>query len=43
LAKSDIKKRIIELDAKMKAAALRLDFESAIEYRDMIEELNQAI
>ncbi len=43
LAKSDIKKRIIELDAKMKAAALRLDFESAIEYRDMIEELNQGI
>ena len=43
LAKSDIKKRIIELDAKMKAAALRLDFESAIEYRDRIEELNQVI
>ncbi len=43
LAKSDIKKRIIELDAKMKAAAERLDFEAAIEYRDTIEELQQAI
>jgi len=43
LAKSDIQKRIIELDAKMKAAAERLDFESAIEYRDMIEELKQVI
>jgi len=41
LAKSDIQKRIIEFDAKMKAAAERLDFESAIEYRDMIEELKQ--
>ena len=43
LAKSDIKRRIIELDAKMKAAAERLDFEAAIEYRDTIEELQQAI
>ena len=43
LAKSDIKKRIIELDAKMKAAAERLDFEAAIEYRDTIEELQHAI
>ena len=43
LAKSDIRKRIIELDAKMKAAAERLDFEAAIEYRDTIEELQHAI
>jgi len=43
LAKSDIQKRIIELDAKMKAAAERLDFEDAIEYRDRIEELKQAV
>ena len=43
LAKSDIQKRIIEFDAKMKAAAERLDFESAIEYRDLIEELKQSI
>ena len=43
LAKSDIQKRIIEFDAKMKAAAERLDFESAIDYRDTIEELKQAL
>jgi excinuclease ABC subunit B len=43
LAKSDIQKRIIEFDSKMKAAAERLDFESAIEYRDIIEELKQVI
>ena len=43
LAKSDIQKRIIELDAKMKAAAERLDFESAIEFRDAIEDLKHAI
>ncbi|MBA4462595.1 MAG: excinuclease ABC subunit UvrB [Nitrosopumilaceae archaeon] len=39
LAKSDIQNRIIELDAKMKSAAERLDFESAIEFRDTIEQL----
>jgi excinuclease ABC subunit B len=43
LAKSEIQKRIIEFDSKMKSAAERLDFESAIEYRDMIEELKQVI
>lgn len=43
LAKFDIQKRIIELDAKMKTAAERLDFEAAIEYRDTIEELKQAL
>jgi excinuclease ABC subunit B len=43
LAKSDIQKRIIDFDAKMKAAADRLDFESAIDYRDKIEELKQAL
>jgi len=43
LAKSDIQKRIIELDAKMKAAAERLDFERAIEFRDTIEDLKLAI
>ena len=39
LAKSDIQNRIIELDAKMKSAAERLDFEAAIEFRDTIEQL----
>jgi excinuclease ABC subunit B len=43
LAKSDIQKRIIEFDSKMKAAAERLDFETAIEYRDSIEELKHAL
>jgi excinuclease ABC subunit B len=43
LAKSDIQRRIIELDAKMKAAAERLDFETAIEHRDAIEELKQSL
>jgi excinuclease ABC subunit B len=43
LAKSEIKKRIIALDAEMRAAAERLDFESAIEYRDTIEEMKQAL
>jgi excinuclease ABC subunit B len=39
LAKSDIQNRIIDLDAKMKSAAERLDFEAAIEFRDTIEQL----
>jgi excinuclease ABC subunit B len=39
LGKSDIHKRIIELDAKMKRAASKLDFESAIQFRDTMEEL----
>jgi len=43
LAKSDIQKRIIELDAQMKAAAEQLDFESAIEYRNVLEELKQSL
>jgi excinuclease ABC subunit B len=43
LAKTDIQKRIIEFDSQMKAAAERLDFETAIEYRDSIEELKQAL
>ena len=43
LAKSDIQKQIIELDAKMKASAEQLDFEHAIEYRDRISELKHAL
>jgi excinuclease ABC subunit B len=34
LAKSDIQRQIIELDAKMREAAEKLDFEKAIELRD---------
>jgi excinuclease ABC subunit B len=42
LAKTDIQYKIIELDAKMRAAAERLDFEEAIELRDTIEEYKKA-
>ncbi|MFC1486981.1 excinuclease ABC subunit UvrB [Thermoproteota archaeon] len=43
LAKSDIHKRIIELDAKMKVAASNLDFESAILFRDIMEDLKRVV
>jgi excinuclease ABC subunit B len=43
LPKSDIKRQIIELDAKMREAAENLDFEHAIELRDTIAELNKAL
>ncbi len=43
LPKSDMRRQIIELDAKMREAAERLDFEHAIELRDAIAELNRAL
>jgi excinuclease ABC subunit B len=43
LPKSDIKRQIIELDAKMREAAEKLEFERAIELRDTIAELNRAL
>ncbi len=43
LAKSDIQRRMIELDAQMREAALKLDFEKAIELRDAITELTRAM
>jgi excinuclease ABC subunit B len=43
LPKSDIKRQIIKLDAKMREAAERLDFEQAIQLRDAIAELNKAL
>ncbi len=43
LAKTDIKRHLIELDAQMKEAAERLNFERAIELRDAIAELNKAL
>jgi excinuclease ABC subunit B len=43
LAKSDIQRQIIELDAKMRTAADRLDFETAIQFRDTLEELKRVI
>jgi excinuclease ABC subunit B len=41
LTKSDIQRQIIELDAKMREAAQKLDFEKAIELRDIINTLNK--
>ena len=43
LAKTDIKRQLIELDAQMREAAERLNFERAIELRDAITELNKAL
>lgn len=42
LTKSDVEMKIIEYDAKMREAAEKLDFEKAIQYRDMIEELTKS-
>ncbi len=41
LAKSDIQNQIIELDAKMREAAEKLDFEKAIELRDAMNALTR--
>ncbi|MDR0461383.1 MAG: excinuclease ABC subunit UvrB [Nitrososphaerota archaeon] len=41
LTKSDIERQIIELDAKMREAAQKLDFEKAIELRDAMNTLNR--
>ncbi|MCL4430226.1 MAG: excinuclease ABC subunit UvrB [Chloroflexi bacterium] len=43
LPKSDMRRQIIELDAQMREAAEKLDFERAIELRDSIAELNKAL
>ena len=43
LPKSDIHRQIIELDAQMREAAEKLQFERAIELRDTIAELNRAL
>ncbi len=43
LAKSDIQRQIVELDAKMREAAEKLEFEKAIEIRDAIAELRKAL
>jgi excinuclease ABC subunit B len=43
LAKTDIKRQLIEMDARMREAAERLNFERAIELRDTIAELNRAL
>ncbi|MDR2203612.1 MAG: excinuclease ABC subunit UvrB [Nitrososphaerota archaeon] len=41
LTKTDIQRQIIELDAKMREAAQKLDFEKAIELRDTINTLTK--
>ncbi len=43
LAKSDIQRQIIELDAKMHEAAEKLEFEKAIELRDAISALQKEL
>lgn len=43
LPKSDMRRQIIELDAQMREAAEKLDFERAIDLRDTIAELNKAL
>ena len=43
LPKSDMRRQIIELDAQMREAAEKLDFERAIELRDAIAELSKAL
>jgi excinuclease ABC subunit B len=43
LPKSDMRRQIIEIDAKMREAAEKLDFELAIQLRDAIAELNRAL
>lgn len=43
LPKSEIQIRLIDYDAKMRAAATRLDFEKAIEFRDRIQELENSL
>jgi excinuclease ABC subunit B len=43
LAKSDVQRQIIELDAQMREAAEKLDFEKAIRLRDAIQELTKSL
>jgi excinuclease ABC subunit B len=43
LAKADVQRQIIELDAQMREAAEKLDFEKAIQLRDTIQELNKSL
>jgi len=43
LAKTDIQRKLIEFDAKMRAAAEQLEFEKAIEFRDRIQELEKSL
>jgi excinuclease ABC subunit B len=43
LAKADVERKMVELDAKMKEAAEKLDFETAIQIRDAIEDMRRSL
>ena len=43
LAKTEIQRKLIEFDAKMRSAAEQLEFEKAIEFRDRIKELEKSL
>ena len=43
MAKTEIQRKLIDFDAKMRAAAERLEFEKAIEFRDRIQELEKSL
>ncbi|MCW4017859.1 MAG: excinuclease ABC subunit UvrB [Candidatus Bathyarchaeota archaeon] len=43
LAKSDVRRQIIELDAQMREAAEQLDFEKAIQLRDAVRDLEKSL
>ena len=43
LAKTEIQRKLIEFDAKMRSAAEQLQFEKAIEFRDRIKELEKSL
>jgi excinuclease ABC subunit B len=43
MAKSDVQRQIIEFDAEMREAAERLDFERAIQLRDVIRDLSKSL
>lgn len=43
LAKSDVQRQIIDLDAQMREAAENLNFEKAIQLRDSIQELTKSL
>ena len=43
MAKSDVQRQIAELDAQMREAAEKLDFEKAIQLRDAIQDLTKSL
>ena len=43
MAKSDVQRQIAELDAQMREAAEKLDFEKAIQLRDSIQDLTKSL